>query len=485
MDWTALAFLAAPWFVVSWYVAGALFALWVGRDLYRVNTPLKPAMKWAWPIIVLFFSVLGLALYFLTARAPGIGRMRSTEEKRRAHHDYERSMARRVNGAVIHCVAGDGLGIMTGMAIARVLGLTFWQEFWFEYAVGFAFGLLIFQLRSMIGMTDSKLMALWMAFRAEFFSMLTVMAGMGAVMAYVTPAVVGAQPKPDTFAFWGFGAFGLLLGYVFTMPMNWMLVTIGWKHGMGAMEDSRQVDTDEARSGVLAAMVALGVVALIVPAWLTAAREGRPVGEPPGGVALEQEGASGAPVKLATLQRGLNESLEAAAHSLHAGHRRAATDALDAAQRAAAVGAAAAPEGPYRHELALVRDVRRALQMGDERGAERRLAGAGSIADADADPSAPLRPAPPPARYRGVPVVNARGVVIGEIAAVDGDLVRIALDGPRDVWGWWDLGDGRFASVAADALLFGPRRTYGKSYVMLPTLAPAPLPAAAVYAGLD
>ena len=62
--------------------------------------------------------------------------------------------------------------------------------------------------------------------------MMTVMAGMGAVMGYVTPLVVGEQPDAHTFAFWGFGALGLLVGYVATYPMNWWLVKIGWKHGM-------------------------------------------------------------------------------------------------------------------------------------------------------------------------------------------------------------------------------------------------------------
>lgn len=47
-----------------------------------------------------------------------------------------------------------------------------------------------------------------MAGHAEWFSMMTVMAGMGAVMAYVTPVVVGQQPAPDTYAFWGFSALG-------------------------------------------------------------------------------------------------------------------------------------------------------------------------------------------------------------------------------------------------------------------------------------
>jgi hypothetical protein len=62
--------------------------------------------------------------------------------------------------------------------------------------------------------------------------MATVMLGMGLVMRFVTPAVVGHPPRPDTAAFWGFGALGLLVGFIFTYPMNWLLVKIGWKHGM-------------------------------------------------------------------------------------------------------------------------------------------------------------------------------------------------------------------------------------------------------------
>ena len=133
---------------------------------------------------------------------------------------------------MIHCVGGDGLGIMSAMVVARVWRLAFWQEFWFEYAIGFAFGWFIFQYKAMRGMTDSPLMALWMGGRAEFFSMMTVMAGMGAVMAYVTPLAVSQQPSPSTAAFWGFGALGLLAGYIATYPMNYWLVKIQWKHGM-------------------------------------------------------------------------------------------------------------------------------------------------------------------------------------------------------------------------------------------------------------
>lgn len=74
--------------------------------------------------------------------------------------------------------------------------------------------------------------AIWKGGRAKFFSMMTVMVGMGLVMRFLTPIVVGALPKPATAAFWGIAALGLLVGFIFTYPVNWLLVAIGWKHGM-------------------------------------------------------------------------------------------------------------------------------------------------------------------------------------------------------------------------------------------------------------
>lgn len=227
-----LALLAEPWLVGTWYALGLAGAIWVCFAEYRVNTHVQPALKWAWPIIVFFFSVPGLALYVWTCRPPRIGSVPEARAEQ-VHHEYVSTMFRKVTGSVIHCVGGDGLGIMTAMVLARAWGLPFWQEFWFEYAVGFAFGWFIFQYKAMRQMANSRLMALWMGGRAEFFSMMTVMAGMGAVMACVTPLVVGQQPPATTVAFWGFGSAGLMAGFVVTYPMNYWLVRIGWKHGMG------------------------------------------------------------------------------------------------------------------------------------------------------------------------------------------------------------------------------------------------------------
>ena len=226
-----LGFLAMPAFVVPWYGFGIVAAGWTLYDTLVVNTNVQTPLKAAWPIIITFFSIIGLALYIVTCRPPGIG-SKSGKVAQATHHAYVSVMWKKVVGSTIHCVGGDGLGIMTAMVIMRLMGADFWTEFWIEYAVGFAFGWFIFQFWAMSNAGNPPLLALWKGFRAEFFSMATVMIGMGLVMRFVTPAVVGAAPLPTTAAFWGFGSLGLLVGFVFTYPINWWLVSVGWKHGM-------------------------------------------------------------------------------------------------------------------------------------------------------------------------------------------------------------------------------------------------------------
>ena len=231
MDFSFLEFLTSRSFVITWYFIGIVGALVVAYDVININTEVNKALKAGWIIIVIFFSILGLLLYKVTCRPPNIGNYQN-DEKKKVHHKYVNKKWKKVFGSVIHCVGGDGLGIMTAMVISRIIGLEFWTEFWFEYAVGFAFGWFIFQYIAMRDMGNSPLTSLWKGGRAEVFSMMTVMLGMGMVMKFVTPNVVGHSPLPYEASFWGFGSLGLIIGTIFTYPMNWWLVSIKWKHGM-------------------------------------------------------------------------------------------------------------------------------------------------------------------------------------------------------------------------------------------------------------
>ncbi len=231
MNFEFLSFLTSPVFVVPWFGFGLFAAGWVFIDVLTANKNVNEALKIGWPIIIAFFSIIGLILYLWTCRAPGII-TKHGEEAKDYHHQFVSSPWKKITGSVIHCVAGDGLGILTAMIVARLSGFPFWTEFWYEYLVGFIFGWLLFQTWAMHNMGNGLAASIWKAGRAEFFSMITVMVGMGLVMRFVTPAVVGSSPDPGTAAFWGFASLGLLVGFIFTYPMNWLLVSIGWKHGM-------------------------------------------------------------------------------------------------------------------------------------------------------------------------------------------------------------------------------------------------------------
>lgn len=141
-----LSFLAEPAFVIPWYAFGALAAAWVAQDLHHVNTTLMKPMQWAWPIDYERAMPAGQR-----GRDPLRGRRRPGCDDRHGG----RARARH--------------GLLAGVLV--------------RIRRRFRHGRFIFQYASMAMTTDNKLRALAVAFRAEFLSMLTVMGGMGAVMA--------------------------------------------------------------------------------------------------------------------------------------------------------------------------------------------------------------------------------------------------------------------------------------------------------------
>ncbi len=224
------------YFILSWYVSGFILAMWVFYDLHYVNTSVNKSLKAGWPIIFIFFSIIGLFLYLWTCRPSGMEYHKAKENGKdhneKVHHEYVNRTFSKVTGSVIHCVAGDGLGIMSAMVIGRYLGLDFWSEFAGEYFIGFLFGWILFQYPAMRSMGNSSGQALWKGGRAEFFSMITLMSGMLLTMKLIQPQIITLPPLPTTLAFWGIASLALFIGTIITYPMNWWLVSIGWKHGM-------------------------------------------------------------------------------------------------------------------------------------------------------------------------------------------------------------------------------------------------------------
>jgi Domain of unknown function (DUF4396) len=206
--------------MLLWFLLTAAALLFVAVDIH--STPESPVLKWGFVLLTAYTGVVGAFLYVLGCREPLPG----------LHEQYVAARWRQALGSTMHCVAGDGVGILAGAVLASALGLAGPAEVVVEYILGFAFGWAVFQalfMRDMAG--GSYRRALTGTFMPELLSMNLLMAGMvPTVMAlrrWIEPAA-----DPTTPSFWFVMSMGLLVGFIVAYPMNWWLVTYNLKHGM-------------------------------------------------------------------------------------------------------------------------------------------------------------------------------------------------------------------------------------------------------------
>jgi hypothetical protein len=128
--------------MLLWFVLTAAALLFVAVDIR--TTPESPVLKWGFVLLTAYTGVVGAFLYVLGCREPLPG----------LHERYVAARWRQTLGSTMHCVAGDGVGIIAGAALSSVFGLAGLAEIILEYVLGFAFGWTIFQalfMRDMAG----------------------------------------------------------------------------------------------------------------------------------------------------------------------------------------------------------------------------------------------------------------------------------------------------------------------------------------------
>ena len=157
--------------MLLWFLLTALSVAFVAVDIRA--TPENPVVKWGFVLVTLYSGPFGAFLYVLGCREPLPG----------LHERYVAVRWRQVLGSTIHCVAGDGVGILAGALIGTAIALGQVGELALEYVLGFAFGWAIFQalfMREMAG--GSYLKSLRSTFLPELLSMNCLMGGMIPVM---------------------------------------------------------------------------------------------------------------------------------------------------------------------------------------------------------------------------------------------------------------------------------------------------------------
>ena len=153
--------------MLLWFVLAAASLLFVAVDIRA--TPESPVLKWGFVLLTAYTGVIGAFLYVLGCREPLPG----------LHERYVAVQWRQALGSTMHCVAGDGVGILAGAVLASAFGISGLAEIALEYILGFVFGWTIFQalfMRDMAG--GSYRRALASTFMSELLSMNLLMAGM-------------------------------------------------------------------------------------------------------------------------------------------------------------------------------------------------------------------------------------------------------------------------------------------------------------------
>jgi hypothetical protein len=206
--------------MLLWFLLTAVALMFVAIDIR--TTPESQVLKWGLILVTAYTGVVGAFLYVLGCREPLPG----------LHERYVAARWRQTLGSAMHCVAGDGVGILAGAVLSSILGLAGITEVIVEYILGFGLGWMIFQslfMRDMAG--GSYRRAMTSTFVPELLSMNLLMAGMVPTVMALREHVASAN-NPVSPRFWFVMSMGLLVGFAITYPMNWWLVANHLKHGM-------------------------------------------------------------------------------------------------------------------------------------------------------------------------------------------------------------------------------------------------------------
>ncbi len=217
--------------MLLWFILTAFSVLFVVVD--SIKTPESPVLKWGFILLTIYTGPIGAFLYVLGCREPLPG----------LHEQYTATLWRQVLGSTMHCVAGDGLGILAGAIIGGMIHLSKPTEIGLEYLLGFGFGWTIFQALFMKASSGGSFYkALKNTFIPELVSMNYLMAAM-IVVTTIGMNLVPGSDNPLTAEFWFIMSMALLVGFIAAYPINWWLVSNHLKHGMMTVRSKSDDDT--------------------------------------------------------------------------------------------------------------------------------------------------------------------------------------------------------------------------------------------------
>ncbi|SMY00175.1 Phospholipase_D-nuclease N-terminal [Brevibacterium linens] len=219
--------------LIAWIslILSAAQAVVITIDVIRHRQTMMPIMNIVWPLIGLFFPVVGLWAYLR------LGREQSSSKSHSDVSGQEKPFWQSVFVSTTHCSAGCSLGDMVGAPLVFLTGIliagsSLLTDYIVEFVLAYIFGI-AFQYFGM-GFTkhqDPKA-ALKNAIKADTLSLIAFEVGMFGWMALVSLVFFATPPEPDSPIFWLMMQIAMMLGFLTSYPANWVLVKQGVKHAM-------------------------------------------------------------------------------------------------------------------------------------------------------------------------------------------------------------------------------------------------------------
>ncbi len=226
---------------IAWVSIGIALASAVVIAVDEVRHPQKMAiMNVVWPATALYLSLVAVWWYFRSGRrmakdAPARNRNGNAKEKEKEKTPTWPQSAL----ATSHCGAGCALAdVATEFTVfgltLTVAGSALWASYTWDFVAAWTLGI-VFQYFTIVPMRHlSPGAGLLAAMKADTLSIAAFQLGMYGWMALVWFVLF---PRPhieaDHPAYWLMMQVAMVCGFLTSLPMNRLLINLGWKEKMG------------------------------------------------------------------------------------------------------------------------------------------------------------------------------------------------------------------------------------------------------------
>lgn len=227
---------------IAWISLGIAFICSVTIIVDVSHHPQKMSvMNFVWPVTALYGSVVALWAYFRFGRpnANDFQEPMTEEQHKEMMKDAkEDPKAPQISVAASHCGAGCTLGDIGAEFLVFALALKFWgSDLWASFVIDYIFAWtlgIVFQYFTIAPMRGLSLFpGIWAAIKADTLSITAWQIGMYAWMALTYFVLFpGPHLHPNQPQYWFMMQLAMIVGFLTSYPMNYLLVKTGLKEAM-------------------------------------------------------------------------------------------------------------------------------------------------------------------------------------------------------------------------------------------------------------